>query len=226
MVTLTDEELITRCKAELPGNTRSYELLVQRHMNRVYGLVYRVVNNKEEAEDIAQEVFLKVYRNIKKFEEQASFSTWLYRVATNSALDALDKMKRRPQAANTGAINRAPTQDSHSDPEQEDKAGHDKSSPYADPEESAIQAELRECINRVLKKLEREQARLLIMRDFEGLSYDEIATVCAAGLSAIKMRIHRARLAFQQVFNEFCGKVYLNFSVSSSGKAKMKGQKE
>src|SRR5579872_6987374 len=94
MFTLSDEELVMRCKAELPTNTRSYELLVQRHMNRVYSIVYRVVQNKEEAEDISQEVFVKVYNGIKKFEQQASFSSWLYRIATNSALDALDRSKR------------------------------------------------------------------------------------------------------------------------------------
>src|SRR5437660_10347656 len=99
MVALTDEELVARCKAELPSDTRSYEMLVQRHMNRVYSTVYRVVGNKEEAEDITQEVFVKVYHGLHKFEQQASFSSWLYRISTNSALDALDKIKRRPQAA-------------------------------------------------------------------------------------------------------------------------------
>ena len=59
--TITDEELVARCKRELPGNTRSYELLVHRHMNRVYSIVYRIVCNKEEAEDITQEVFLDLF---------------------------------------------------------------------------------------------------------------------------------------------------------------------
>src|SRR5579859_4361170 len=95
LATLSDEELVMRCKAELPTNTRSYEILVQRHMNRVYSIVYRVVYNREEAEDITQDVFVKVYNGIKKFEQQASFSSWVYRIATNSALDALDKMKRQ-----------------------------------------------------------------------------------------------------------------------------------
>ena len=94
MLALTDEELVARCRRELPSNTRSYEELVQRHMHRVYSIVYRVVQNREEAEDIAQEVFVKVFHNIKKFEEQAAFSSWVYRIATNSALDALDKTRR------------------------------------------------------------------------------------------------------------------------------------
>jgi len=69
-LTLTDEELARRCKQELPHNTRSYEELVRRYMNRVYSIVYRVVQNKEEAENISQEVFVKAYNGIKKFEHR------------------------------------------------------------------------------------------------------------------------------------------------------------
>src|SRR5436305_9035668 len=94
MLALPDEELVARCKKELPGNTNSYEELVRRHKHRVYSVAYRVVSHKEEAEDITQEVFVKVYHGLKKFEQQSSFSSWLYRIATNSALDALDKTKR------------------------------------------------------------------------------------------------------------------------------------
>ena len=72
MLALSDEELVARCKKELPGNTRSYEELVRRHMHRVYSIAYRVVSHKEEAEDIAQEVFVKVYHGLKKFEQQSS----------------------------------------------------------------------------------------------------------------------------------------------------------
>ncbi len=211
MLAFTDEELVVRCKKELPGNTRSYEELVRRYMNRVYSITYRVVNNREEAEDIAQEVFVKVFHNIQKFEQQASFSSWLYRIATNSALDALDKTRRHTR--NVVPFSK-PTSTSHSidesDPLQQ------QVSSVAGPEDRAIQNELRECINRVLKKLDREQARLLVMRDFDDLSYDEIARALEAGLSAVKMRIHRARLAFQQVFSQFCGSTRLAFSTSST----------
>ncbi|MDQ2906813.1 MAG: sigma-70 family RNA polymerase sigma factor [Ktedonobacteraceae bacterium] len=215
MTVPTDDELVARCKKELPGNTRSYELLVQRHMNRVYSLVYRVVSNKEEAEDITQEVFIKVYHHLRTFEQQASFSSWLYRIATNSALDALDKIKRRPQT--TGTLNSG-----HNDSSGETDALQQVHSPEPGPEERAIQAELRECINRVLKKLDREQARLLVLRDFDDMSYDEIATMLQAGLSAVKMRIHRARLAFQEIFDHLCGKPSLTLSVPAAGEAKLK----
>jgi len=217
MATLTDEELVARCKSELPRDTRSYEVLVQRHMNRVYSRVYQVVSNKEEAEDIAQEVFVKVYNGLHKFEQQASFSSWLYRIATNSTLDALDKIKRRPKTVHSGNSRKATEHEEDDDP-----LGSQATS-IAGPEESLMQAELRECIRSVLKKLDRDQARLLVMRDFNDLSYDEIAKALSASLSAVKMRIHRARLAFQEVFNQFCGR-YLNFSISSSFSSKEKAK--
>ncbi|GAC1364357.1 MAG: sigma-70 family RNA polymerase sigma factor [Ktedonobacteraceae bacterium] len=204
---ITDEELVTRCKVELPRTTRSYELLVQRHMNHVYNLVYRVVYDKEEAEDITQEVLVKVYNNIRSFDQKAAFSTWLYRIAVNSALDGLDKMKRR--RSTTASFSHA------SSPDLEELATLPSSA--AGPEEEAMQSDLRACIQRVLKELDREHARVLVMRDFEDLSYDDIAQALEAKLSAVKMRIHRARLAFQTIFNQFCGQVYLSFSASSPG---------
>ena len=218
MLALTDEELVARCRRELPSNTWSYEELVQQHINRVYSIVFRVVPNREEAEDIAQEVFMKVFHNIKKFEGQAAFSSWVYRIATNSALDALDKTRRHTK--NIIPLNGQSGTNStdKSDPLQK------PASPTVGPEDKVIQKELRECINKVLKKLNREQARLLIMRDFDDLSYDEIANVVEAGLSAVKMRIHRARLAFQEIFSQFCGTTHLAFSTSSTTDAKRKGK--
>lgn len=207
----TDEELVARCKVELPGNTRSYEVLVQRYMSRVYSITYRVVGNKEEAEDIAQEVFIKVYQGLKKFEQQASFSTWIYRIATNTALDSLDKMERRPKIhfrLFSSKNNSQQTEQNNLDL---------RASSQTEPEEATQQSELRECIRLVLKKLDREQARLLLLRDFDDRSYEEIAKLLEAGLSAVKMRIHRSRLAFQHLFGQICGSLYLSYSALSNG---------
>lgn len=217
MAALTDEDLVARCKSELPRDTRSYEMLVQRHMNRVYSQVYQVISNKEEAEDITQEVFVKVYNGLHKFEQQASFSSWLYRITTNTTIDALDKIKRRPKTVRSGNNRNATEHDEDYDP-----LGSQATS-VAGPEESVMHAELRECLRSVLKKLDRDQARLLVMRDLNDVSYDEIAKALQASLSAVKMRIHRARLAFQEVFNQLCGR-YLNLSVSSSLSSKEKAK--
>lgn len=174
-------------------------MLVQRHMQHVYATAYQVVGNKEEAEDVAQDVFVKVYNGIKKFDQRASFSSWLYRVSTNSALDALDKIKRQRKATLTTGGRRV------QDTQEESDILNLQPSPVAGPEESVLQDELKGCIQRVLTTLEHEQARLILLRDFHDLSYDEIAKALDARLSAVKMRIHRARLAFQELFNQLCG---------------------
>ncbi len=216
--TVTDEELVLRCKRELPNNTQSYELLVQRHMHRVYSIVYRVVCNKEEAEDITQEVFVKVFNGLKKFEQQASFSSWLYRIATNSALDSLDKLKRQQKTVSPFAFTKNKEQEEESD------AFSFQPSKDVGPEENALQRELRECIGRVLQQLDRQQSSLLIMRDFNDLSYDEIAASLKVKLSAVKMRIHRARLAFQELFSNSCGRDHLlSFASGSTSGTRSEG---
>jgi len=217
MSVLSDEELVIKCKAELPHRTRSFELLVERHMNSVYRIAYRVVQNSEEAEDIAQETFLKAYNALPRFDQKAAFSSWLYRIALNTALDALDKSKRRPQSA-------APLKVTTTGGGYGGRSGEQDTINLLDlqpsklpgPEESIIQVELRQCINQVLKSLEQEQASVLLMRDFDAISYDEIAKSVGASLSAVKMRIHRARLAFQKLFSETCGKLHLTSSLSTT----------
>jgi RNA polymerase sigma-70 factor (ECF subfamily) len=209
---LSDEALVRRCKEELPQITTSFEILVTRHMQRVYGIVYKILNDNEEAEDITQEVFLKVYRGLPRFDLQSSFTTWLYRIATNTALDALERTKRlRQQTIRLGA--------SPAKGEREERSALvELAAPGPQPEEHALRSELRDCINRVLRRLDREQARLLLLRDLEDLSYEELAGILQAKLSAVKMRVHRARLAFKELFGEFCGKIYLKLFTTAKGK--------
>ncbi len=220
LTTLTDEELVERCKRELPDNTQSYEVLVQRHTHPVYRLVYRMVGNREEAEDITQEVFVKAYKSLHAFKQQASFSTWLHRIATNSAFDALVKIKRHCKT--TVSI----THFCSAVKSEENEVLRLHLASMAGPEESILQGELRESLRRVLQTLDPEQARLLVMRDFNELSYNEIANVLGVSVSAVKMRIHRARLAFQEVFNQQCGSSDLACSVSSYVKSRAKTKKE
>jgi len=201
MIALSDEELVERCKKELPDNTRSYEILVSRHMQRVYGMIYRVVRQSEEAEDITQEVFLKVFHHLRTFDQKASFTSWLYRVTTNAALDALDKIKRRPVSAPP----KTARPDQYSQQEENEFSDPSHPSSGQDPvAETVINAELRECIYRILRRLERDHASVILMRDFYDMAYDEIAHQLQSSLSAVKMRIHRARLAFQELFARLC----------------------
>ena len=201
---LSDEALIARCQKELPLNTRSYELLVQRHMDHVYTMVHRMIPNREDAEDVTQDIFIKVYHTLASFEHKSSFSTWLHRITVNHAIDASQKLKRRGVHLFTAT----------DDKEVQIVQADTQTSSQPGPEERALQKEQRECINRVFQALDREQMRVLVMRDVEDFSYEEIASSLEVGLSAVKMRIHRARLAFQHLFLQLCDQTRLAFSVT------------
>jgi RNA polymerase sigma-70 factor, ECF subfamily len=185
---ISDDELVTRSKRELPDCTYSYDLIVQRYRHHVFKLVYYIVHNNEDAEDITQEVFVKVYRHLHDFKQQAKFSRWLDSIARHSALDALDYRQNRlttlPLVAhNTGT------------------SPHPLTLSVETPEKHILQSELSERIRQVLQQLQRDQVRLLILRDIEGRSYQEIAEILSIGLSATKMRIHRARQSFQKLYS-------------------------
>lgn len=217
MQTMTDEELVALCKIHLPGETRSYEVLLSRYSEQVYRLAYRMLGHKEEAEDVTQEVFIRVYNGLKKFEGQSSFSSWLYRIATNCSLDALQKMKRRSDK--TVAWEATPSSDGQGSYSAEALPGsglnQEAAQVASNPAQVAVQNELRECIEQVFRKLERDQAYVLVMRDLEERSYEELAGTLGAGLSAIKMRIYRARLAFKELYNRLCGAERVLVSVTA-----------
>jgi RNA polymerase sigma-70 factor (ECF subfamily) len=153
------------------------------------------MGNRQEAEDLAQEVFLKIYRNIRGLQEPATLPAWITRIAINTCMDALSRQQRRPQTTPLTPIG------SDGEPEEELR--------YADtqmvtPEEAAMRMELRRCIERALSNLEPGARTALVLRDLDDYSYQEIAEMLSLGLSAVKMRIHRARLAFQQAINKIC----------------------
>lgn len=192
MQPLPPDELVRWCQRTLSDDTRAFEALVAQYQARVFATTYRLLGDYHEAEDAAQEVFVKVYRGIKTLEDPATLNTWIYRITTNTCFDLLDKRRRAP-----GVVPLA--LDGHPDGER----------PYADdkrpsPEEDALAWELRRCLEDTLRALEPEGRAVLVLRDVEGRSYQEIAETLAVGLGAVKMRIHRARLAFQRLFETIC----------------------
>jgi len=190
---LSPEELVRRCQQTLPDDTRAFELLVAHYKERVFAAAYRIMGNRQDAEDQAQEVFLKVFRNIKRLEEPTTVTSWIYRITTNTCLDALEKQKHRPAQAPLT-------------PQGDER---DAEPIYADertptPEQAALHRELRHCLETTLAQLDARDRTTLVLREIEGRSYQEIAESLALGLSAVKMRIHRARLAFQHLLDRIC----------------------
>lgn len=192
--TLADEELVGRCKKEFPFASQSFEALVQRHWKRIYSVVYKFVNNREDAEDITQDVFIKIYFNLLSFQQRSSFSSWSYRIAVTSTLDALDDIKKRHHTF---------TSLQFADPEREQHDIAQLQLTMIGPEEHIIQKELRETLNTIFRKLHGEKARILTMRDVEQLSYKEIASKLTMNPSTVKMRIHRARSSFQEMYRVY-----------------------
>ena len=190
---IAPEELVRRCQQTLPDDTRAFEMLVGQYKGRVFATIYRLMGNQQDTEDLAQEVFLKVYHGIKDLHDPATLTTWIYRVTTNTCLDAISKQRRRPAMVPLAPSDEAKPEEPH----------------YADtqtltPEEAALQRELRICLERTLAQLDASGRIALVLRDIEDRSYQEIAEALSVGLSAVKMRIHRARLAFQQLLDQIC----------------------
>ncbi len=180
VTTLSDSLLLERIQQ---GDTDSFETLFYRHYDRVYGLLYRLVGNRAEAEDLAQEVFVKLYKHSSKrrlfrSNKQQNISAWLYRVATNAGYDALKKRKRRWQ------------RDTILLP---DPAG----GPGAEQVVAAQEEQAR--VRAVLARLPQRQAQLLLMRQM-GFSYAECAAACEVAPGSVGTLLSRASAAFRKEY--------------------------
>ena len=151
------------------------------------------MGNPQDAEDQAQEAFLKIYRGIRSLDEPATLTSWIYRITTNTCFDALNKRKRRPQTTPLAP----PDDEGNEEP-------RDADTRTLSPEEAAMRAEARACLERTLSQLDEVGRTVLVLRDIEDRPYQEIAEILKLGLSAVKMRIHRAWLAFQQTLDKVC----------------------
>ncbi len=193
MDTISPEELVLWCQRTLPDDTRAFEALVRLYKRSVFTTAYRLMANRQEAEDQAQEVFLKIFRGIKSLSEPSTLPAWVHRITVNTCLDALEKQRRRPATTPL------------SQDEDEGEGGRDYEDTGArSPAASLEQDELRRCLERALARLDPEGRGVIVLRDIEGLSYEEVAGALKIGLSAVKMRIHRARLAVQKLIEQVC----------------------
>ena len=163
------------------GDSTAFEQLVLAHQNQIYRLCFRMVGNAEDAADMVQEAFLKAWRNLERFQGDAAFSTWLYRLASNCCLDFLRSQKRRPTVSMTS----------------EDEEGEEQTVEVADnsatPEETLLQKEEQREIAQAMASLDEEQRQILTLRVVNDLSYTEIAELLTIKEGTVKSRIARAR---------------------------------
>ncbi len=186
---MSEPDLIKRCQN---GDVEAFEQLIEGYEKKIINYCWRMLGNPLDAEDAAQEVFVKVFRFIGSFTGQSSFSTWLYRIASNVCLDLLRKRKRRP--AETVSLNQCNAE------------GDEFALPIEDtsptPYESAQMNEAQRVLTAALEQLGEEQRRVIVLRDIEGLSYDEIAQIINVAPGTVKSRINRARKALQKLLEK------------------------
>lgn len=178
-----ESELIKRCQL---GDIEAFEQLIVSHEKKVYNIAYRYMGNKEEAEDLAQEAFIKVFRAIKGFRGEAAFSTWLYHIVSNVCRDALRKNSRRMEASLDCAVT---TEKGELQREVADWS--------MSPEPIYESHELGEFIQALINQLTPEYKTVIIMREFQEMSYEEIAAALDCSLGTVKSRLSRARKALR-----------------------------
>ena len=184
-------QLVARAKE---GDREAFDGLVELYAARMYNLALRITGSPEDAEDCVQDAFVKAFSGIRGFRGEAAFSTWLYRVAINVAVECARKRARRPAAASE-LISDSTGEEAAADLEEVARAGPEVSSPT--PEEEVIARQRRQVVLTAIDGLPQHQRIALVLYDFQGLSYDEIARVTKTRVGTVKSRLNRARLTLR-----------------------------
>ena len=180
------------------GDVAAFEGLVERHRDRVYGLALRMLSSPEDAAEVTQDAFLAAYRHLGDFRGDAQFGSWVYRIAANQALMKLRHRKVVSQVE-------APLEELEGPTFNERGSLMDEVVPWSGRggEEEVLDAELRAAIERAATSLGDEYREVFVLRDLEGMTYEEIAELTRASVPAIKSRLHRARLALRSAIEHF-----------------------
>ena len=178
-----DQQLVQRVQK---GDKSAFDLLVLKYQHRVLKLVGRFVSDAAEAQDVAQEAFLKAYRALPSFRGDSAFYTWLYRIAINTAKNALVSNRRRPVDFDLDL----------QDPEQYDR--HARLKDVDTPEGVLLTEEIRLVVERAMEQLPEDLRTAIVLREIEGLSYEEIAEAMDCPVGTVRSRIFRAREAIDK----------------------------
>lgn len=168
----------------LAGKHESFRVLVDRHGRKVFGLAYRMTGNEHDADEVVQETFLRCYKRLDSFEARSTFSTWLYRIASNCALDLLAKRKQEK-----AHIVESDSRDDDPNPEERTL---DYASPQPGPERMLLSSELRQRVAGAMKRLTDVERTAFVLRHFEGRSIAEIGSVLKVREEAVKNTVFRA----------------------------------
>jgi len=186
----SDQQLVERVQR---GDRRAFDLLVVRYQQRIVKLIMRYLHDPAEAQDVAQEAFIKAYRALPSFRGDSAFYTWLYRIAINTAKNYLVSLQRRPIDY---------------DVDFQDPENYEANARLRDdetPEGMAMQEELRIAIERTIASLPEELRTAIMLREIDGLSYEEIAEAMDCPVGTVRSRIFRAREAIDKSIDSLAG---------------------
>ncbi len=174
----SEKALVQKAKA---GDRDAFAALVSAYEGKIYNLALRYLGNREDAMDASQEVFLRVFRFLPGFQEESGFSTWIYRIGVNVCKDMLAKRTRRGELPLE-----VPDED-------EDYRTAEVADSRYDPEAITEQADLRQTLAEAIAQLPQQQREMIVLRDIQGLSYEEIGQVLSLEAGTVKSRLSRAR---------------------------------
>jgi RNA polymerase sigma-70 factor (ECF subfamily) len=187
---MTVDDDLTLIRSIQAGNSNAFELLVRRYQRQVANLIYIKMGNRDDVEDIAQEVFIRVHRSLPQFKFNASFFSWIYRITMNLCIDEIRKRK----------IRRVLSLDFLTEDAIEKNR---KSQDIPTPSDSVLSEEKKEMVRSAIRRLSPEHREVLTLREYQDLSYDEIAETLGLTLEAVKSRIFRARSEMKNMLSGY-----------------------
>ncbi|MFC5450041.1 RNA polymerase sigma factor [Paenibacillus aestuarii] len=181
MDNLTDEQLVEQVRQ---GRSEAYRVLIERHKSYIYTIIYRMVEHKETAEDLTQDVFMKLYRTIANFRGEAKFTTWLYRIATNLVTDYRRSQKRKPYTALL------------------DKMKGWLRDTKAQPEEVVLQKDEQQRMQLLLAGLPDKYRLILYLYHYKQLSYQEMSAITGLPVKTLETRLYRGKAMLKEKWLE------------------------
>lgn len=183
---MSDGELVEKIKK---GDIDAYEEIIKKYENKVCGIIYHMIKNQNDVEDLAQEVFIKVYKNLSKFKGDSSLYTWIYKITVNLCLDEVKKRKNII----------------YLDEKLEVEDGElERELPSSDKTQVELyeEKELKEKLHKCIGKLPEKQRVMIVLRDIKGFSYEEISEITSVKLGTVKSQINRARLKLKELLDK------------------------
>ena len=190
-----DRDLIDRCQKKMPG---AFEQLVRRYQDRVFNLSFRFLREREIAEEIAQDVFVSIYKHIDGFKGEAKFTTWLFRVVANHCHNKSKYLRRRKHRQQDSLDEPIDTHDGERKRELADDPGHS-------PEELSTRRNMNELIQEAISHLDEDHRVIVLLRDVEDMSYEEIGEILGLPEGTVKSRLHRARNELRERLSKSTG---------------------